>query len=125
MHPMLRKTIAQLLAGLMVYVTLAPAYAGLVGTQTLLRGTDTEQRREVLRGLLQRAEARKILAGYGVSQAWAVERVDRMTDAEVRQVAARIDHLPAGGDFIVVFLLVVLILIVLEAVGVIDLFTFM
>lgn len=125
MHPMLRKTIAQLLAGLMAYLTIAPAYAGLVGTETLLNGAHTEQQREVLRGLLRRAEARDILAGYGVSQEWAVQRVDRMTDQEIRQVATQIDHLPAGGDFIVVFLLVVLILIVLEAVGVIDLFTFM
>jgi hypothetical protein len=125
MHPMLRKTIAQFLAGLMVYMTVAPAFAGLVGTQSLLNDSGTAQQRALIRSLLQRAEARDILADYGVSQEWAVERVDRMTEEEVRQVATQIDHLPAGGDILILFLLVFLILIVLEAVGVIDLFTFM
>jgi hypothetical protein len=125
MHPMLRKTIAQFLAGLMVYITVAPAFAGLVGTQSLLNDSGAAPQRALIRSLLQRAEARDILADYGVSQEWAVERVDRMTEEEVRQVATQIDHLPAGGDILVLFLLVFLILIVLEAVGVIDLFTFM
>jgi len=121
MHPMLRKTIAQFLAGLMVYITVAPAFAGLVGTQSLLNDSGAAPQRALIRSLLQRAEARDILADYGVSQEWAVERVDRMTEEEVTQI----DHLPAGGDILVLFLLVFLILIVLEAVGVIDLFTFM
>ena len=125
MKPSLIKIIAYLLSGIWLLSYTVPAYAGLVGTEKLLIERNVQQQRDALHAALAREEARGILAIYGVSPEQAKERIDRLTDREVRQLASHIDNLPAGGNVALVLLVIVLIILLLEAVGFIDIFPFM
>jgi hypothetical protein len=55
-------------------------------------------------------------------------RVDSLTDAEAQRIADQIEELPAGGGFLLTFLLVVgiivVILIITDAMGYTNVFTF-
>ena len=74
---------------------------------------------------LAREEALGILAKYGVTTEQARERIDKLTDREVRQIANHIDNLPAGGNVALVLLIIVLVILLLEVIGFIDIFPFM
>ena len=49
-------------------------------------------------------------------------RVQAMTDAELQAFVERIDQAPAGGDGFALVGVVFIVLIILEVVGVIDIF---
>ena len=57
----------------------------------------------------------------GVTLEQAQERIDALTDAEVRDLAAHFDDKAAGG-VIEVILLAALVVVILELVGVTDIF---
>jgi hypothetical protein len=73
--------------------------------------------RERVKALLERPEVAKKLGDLGVAPGDAASRVDAMTDAEVLQLAGKIDSLIAAGaltnDQLIVILLLVLILVLL------------
>ena len=58
----------------------------------------------------------------GVDATQIDSRVAAMTDAELRSLAGEIENLPAGGDALAVIGIVFLVLLILEAVGVLDIF---
>ena len=99
------------------------ARAALVTTQEAVA---PEAGRDRIRAFLERAEVRDQLEALGVDVDEARARVAGMSDAEVAEVAGRLDSLPAGGDSVAGVLLVIaaafLILILLDYAGVIDLF---
>jgi hypothetical protein len=98
-----------------VLVTLAaPAPAEIVSTDRLVSQTD----RERVRDFLSRDDAEKQLQALGVAPETARQRVDAMTDEEVRMVAGRMDTLAAGGalsttDWLLIVLVVILLIIIL------------
>ena len=78
----------------------APARAAMVSTETVIGGTaQGVTDRDRIRTFLQREEIWAQLEAYGVEQHEALARVDSLTDQEVARIAARLDQLPAGGDF--------------------------
>lgn len=92
----------------------APVSADIVSTDQVLAGSD----REKVRAFLEREGVEDRLKALGVVPELARKRVDAMTDEEIRVVAGRIDTLPAGGaldktDWILIFLVVILVLILL------------
>lgn len=90
----------------------APAVqADIIPTQTLLEDMRGEKLKTTLEEALGKADLVAMLAANGVSESDAKARVAALTDAEARQLAAKFDQLPAGGD--VTLLLVVIILILL------------
>ena len=62
------------------------------------------------------------MLALGVDPAAVDARVARLTDAELRSLAERMDAMPAGGDALAVIGVVFLVLLILELVGVIDIF---
>ena len=89
----------------------APAHAGLITTETALER--------------ERLEVQAVLAAYGVSEVEAQLRVAAMTDAEVADLAARIDELPAGGIGILgAALIVFLVLLLTDILGYTKVFPF-
>jgi hypothetical protein len=68
------------------------------------------------------------LVEWGVDAAEAKARVDAMTDAEVVEVAARLDHLPAGGSavgaVIGAIVLIFLVLLITDLLGLTNVFPF-
>jgi hypothetical protein len=102
------------------------ARGGVIGTQQYLGAVDRAAAREAamarIDAVLARAEVRGQLERYGVDSAAAQERVAALTDQELQTLANDLDNLPAGGDLLAVAGIVFLVLLILELVGVIDIF---
>jgi hypothetical protein len=92
------------------------AHAGMIATDEAQAPT-VQAERERLKALLARPEVAKQLGHFGVNTEDATARVDAMTDAEVLQVAGKVDALIAAGalsnDQLIVILLLVILLVIL------------
>jgi hypothetical protein len=98
-----------------------PASAGVVSTDQL----NTSAERERVKSFLDRAEVRGQLSSLGVDADSVASRVDALTDDEARDLAARIDQLPAGGDSIVgALVLIFVILLITDILGLTRIFPF-
>ena len=113
---------------LLIYAPLPSAIAAMIPTDATVSPESVADQRTKIKTFLQRTEVVQILSARGIDPAEAADRVASLTDAEVDQLARKIDSLPAGGDIIgtiallgVIFFLV---LILLELTGFIDVFTF-
>jgi hypothetical protein len=96
--------------------------AEIIGT---LAGLESSQREADLARLsraLATTEAREQLQALGVGLAEVEARLARLTDSELNTLAARIDQAPAGAGILEVVGIVFVVLLILEAVGVIDVF---
>ena len=96
--------------------------AEVIGT---LAGLESAQRDHDLARVnraLATAEAREQLRALGVEQVQLEARLARLTDAELSTLADRIDQAPAGAGVLEVVGIVFVVLLILEAVGVIDVF---
>jgi hypothetical protein len=71
---------------------------------------------------LAREEVRAQFEALGVEPAQVESRIAALTDAELRTLAGQMSDLPAGADALAVIGIVFLVLLILEAVGVIDIF---
>jgi hypothetical protein len=103
-----------------------PAHAALVTSEQLLQGESTA--RDKISGFLARAEVQRQLAAQGVDPAEVQARVSALSDDEARDLAARIDRLPAGGDgvgdVLGVLLLIFVILLITDILGLTKVFPF-
>lgn len=105
-----------------------PSYAGMISTAEVASAT-TSAPRARLADLLNRAEVRAVLAGYGVSQDEVQGRVAALSDDEAAALAGRLDTLPAGGDaglgaVVGAAVLVFLILLLTDILGFTHVFPF-
>jgi hypothetical protein len=98
------------------------ARAELVGTLAAVEAGTRVQDLATVNAALAREQVRDQLATLGVDAAAVEARVARLTDTELRTLAERMDAMPAGGDALAVIGVVFLVLIILEVVGVIDIF---
>lgn len=90
----------------------------LAGLESSLREADLAR----MSRALATAEARQQLQALGVEQAQVAARLARLTDSELRTLADRMDQAPAGAGILEVVGIVFVVLLILEAVGVIDVF---
>jgi|KBSMisStandDraft_5_1062788.scaffolds.fasta_scaffold1095999_2 hypothetical protein len=98
------------------------AHGGVIGTQQYLSAVDREAAIARIDAVLAREEVRGQLEHYGVDAAAAQERVAALTDEELQSLANDLDNLPAGGSLLAVVGIVFIVLLILELVGVIDIF---
>ena len=97
MRQFINLVLAASLLGSTVWV--APAVAGMIGTDNVAAGAQANNERERVKSLVARPEVAKQLQALGVPPDKAQARVDAMTDSEVRTLAGRLDALPAAGAF--------------------------
>jgi hypothetical protein len=98
------------------------AEAGLIGTlQAVDAGTRSADLATV-NAALARDQVREQLVTLGVDPAKVASRVAALTDEELRMLADRVSDAPAGGNALAVVGVVFIVLLILEAVGVIDIF---
>lgn len=115
-----RRVISAILAVCLLGVGF-PANAGVISTEAAL---STPDRARVL-GVLQRADVRSQLQSLGVKPEDVSARVAAMSDAEIAQVADRLDQLPAGGTGIIeAALIVFLVLLFTDIMGWTKIFPF-
>lgn len=75
-------------------------------------------------GFLARDDVRQALVGQGVSAEAALARVDAMSEAEVAELAGRIDSAPAGGEVLGLIFTVFVVLLVTDILGFTKVFPF-
>jgi len=98
------------------------ANAALIGTLEAVEATTRAQDLASVNAALARDDVRRQFVALGVDPAQVDGRIAALTDSELRTLAARMGEMPAGGDALAVIGIVFLVLLILEAVGVIDVF---
>jgi hypothetical protein len=99
------------------------ANAGVITTQQYLTAVDREATLARIDAVLAREEVRNRLEQYGVDPIAADERIAALTDQELSLLATELENLPAGGNLLGVVGVVFIVLLILELVGVIDIFS--
>ncbi len=99
-----------------------PALAGVVGTAEAVAAARGESPRAVVDAALARQDVRQQLAVLGVDPADVEGRLAALSEQEIASLADQIESAPAGGDALAVIGIVFLVLLILEVVGVIDIF---
>ena len=98
------------------------ARATMVTTETFIRTETHGNRVSRLQMLLARQDVQDQLRAFGVDPDDASARVAALTDMEIRQLQNHLNDLPAGGGAIEVIGIVFIVILILELVGVIDIF---
>ncbi len=98
------------------------AQAELVTTLQAVEASTRAQDMAAVNTALAREEVRAQFEALGVEPAQVEARVAALTDAELRTLAGQMADMPAGADALAVIGIVFLVLLILEAVGVIDIF---
>jgi hypothetical protein len=93
-------------------VAMPQAQAGMIGTDDAVQPKDERER---VKAMLERPELAKELQKMGIVPQAAASRIDAMSDAEVIQLAGRIDSLPAGGVLTNQELLIIILVVILVA----------
>jgi hypothetical protein len=102
--------------------TLGVAQAALLDSATLLQLEQRTDRLHNIETALARESVATQLAAMGVDAAAVVTRLAQLTDEELVLMESRLDKLPAGAGALEVVGIVFVVLLILELVGVIDIF---
>ena len=123
MHNRHRTSIFAVLAASVFTASLqSAAYAGVISTQQYLTAVDREATKARIDAVLAREEVRAVLEQYGVDPLAADARIAALTDQELQQLATDLENMPAGGSLLGVIGIAFIVLLILELVGVIDIF---
>jgi phage I-like protein len=95
------------------------ALAALVDTEEVMDPAKGNDMRARLNQYLAREEVQAALRAQGIDLVEAQARVASLTDAEIAQIASRLDELPAGGvlGFVILVLVIVLLVLVIMKVA--------
>jgi hypothetical protein len=117
-----RTAVAVLAASMLNMGMLGAAQAGIVSTSAIVQ-TEREANLASVRSALARGEVRAQMEKMGVDATVVDKRIASLSDRELAQMATEIQKAPAGGDGVLVVIgLVFVVLMILELVGVIDIF---
>ena len=125
---MLMSSLTKRVMAVLVSVALActsslPAYAGIVTTEQMIQQQFETLDKAALISALDRDEVRQQLVDRGVDPEYAKLRIAALSDEQISDIKANIDELPAGG-IVGILLAVFLVLIILDIVGVTNIFSF-
>ncbi|HID66689.1 MAG TPA: hypothetical protein EYP31_00035 [Roseibacterium sp.] len=105
-------------------VQLAPAYAGIVSTESLLAQEQIAVDKSRLQTLLERQGVQNQLAKLGVNAANIEKRVANLTPSEVALLNDQLADIPAGGDGLGLIVLIFVIFVITDVIGATDIFPF-
>lgn len=120
-----KKLIIALMVGNIFMLGLAPAVnARLITTQESLQMTQRQEQLTKINRILLHGEVQEQMLAFGVEPGDVQDRLDVLTDEELMQLASRLPDMPAGGDSILAVIGVVfVVLLILELVGVTNVFS--
>lgn len=121
-RPMRRAGLAVMCLSLLSLAVPPTAVAGIVGTDQAISLEQRGMYLDRINATLARQDVRDTMLSMGVDPSEVGARVGALTDAELATLAQRMEQAPAGGDFLVLVGVVFVVLIILEFVGVIDIF---
>ena len=100
----------------------------MVDTGEIFKQNQYDLSRERINMLLDRSKVYKHLMEWGINPDEAKKRVDSLTDEEIKNIASRMNQLPAGGDafgtIVGAALIVFVVLLVTDILGLTDVFSF-
>jgi hypothetical protein len=113
MNPFKRFVASVLIASTTLMGLPLTAQASIVSTDESMTVSvaSADANRDKVTAFLGREDIRSALQAQGVSSDAATERVRAMSDAEVSQLASRVDQAPAGGILGLIFTVFVVLLI--------------
>lgn len=100
------------------------ATAAIVPTDEVTGSANHSSERDRVASFFARDDVRRSLEANGVDPQAAIDRVATLSDAEVQQLAGRIDQAPAGGDVLGILFTVFIILLVTDILGLTKVFPF-
>lgn len=104
-------------AAVMLSILSVVAGADMVSTDQALGQLTTDPNRARVQAFLNRTDAQEKLQAMGIDAQVVKERVARLTDQEVNDLARQLDTLPSGGDIsnrnLIAILLIVLLVVLL------------
>jgi hypothetical protein len=123
-HKRGNKAIALLMSAQLIALGFVPpAGAGVISTETAIEVSQRAATIERIDAVLARDSVRQQLESFGVDPADARDRIANLSDSELAVLEQRMNTLPAGaGGALEVLGIVLLVLLVLELVGVTDIF---
>ena len=98
------------------------AQAELIGTLQAVEASTRAQDLATVSSALARDQVRAQFVALGVDPSQVETRVAALTDSELRTLAGKVAEAPAGADALAVIGIVFVVLLILEMVGVIDIF---
>lgn len=101
----------------------AISLAAPIDTMTVIQLDDRQKSIDQIRSTMARDEVRSSLLEMGVDPQAVELRLDALTDHELYVLNQQIDELPAGGSVLGVLGALLIVLIVLELLGVTNVFT--
>ena len=104
----------------MGFAQVAPA--GMIGTAYMLEDESRAASVSRIEVLLARQDVARQLQAFGVDRALVVERLNGLSHAELLELEGQLDSQVAGGDIIGLIGAVFVVLLILELVGVTDIF---
>ena len=119
-----RLFLVRLLSLVLVSAGFAQAtFAGAIGTDYLVEAQAHAESRERVEAFVTRAEVAQQLKAFGVDEAGIAARIAGLTPAELLALESHMAHDVAGGDALGIIGAVFLVLLILELVGVTDVFS--
>ena len=104
----------------MGFAQVAPA--GVIGTAYMLDEQSRAASLSRIEVLLAREDVGRQLEAFGVERAMVLERLNGLSNAELLELQGQIESQVAGGDIRAVIGIVFVVLLILELVGVTDIF---
>ena len=108
MNSAMTRTLCRILIVLVAWIPMHVAQAGMISTDQAVASAQSD--RAAVLNLVSRSDVASQLQSFGVDTATAKDRVAAMTDEEIRSLAGKLGAVPAGGDGVVVLILVGVIL---------------
>ncbi|ATJ83129.1 PA2779 family protein [Halomonas beimenensis] len=115
---------ALVLGSLPAMATPGTALSDLIATTAALDAQGAQRDRAKIRDILAREDVRQQLLLQGVSPRQVEDRVAALSDAEAREMAERLDQLPAGASVVGALFAVFVILLVTDILGLTDVYPF-
>jgi hypothetical protein len=113
---------------LLIAIPYQPLLAAMVTTEDTFNQIKAQDARDNLKTLLSRSDIKNTLISQGIDPDEAKARVDSLSDAEVIEVAGKIEQFPAGGGafeaLIGAALIVFLVLLITDILGYTNVFPF-
>lgn len=123
MSSLMKRVMAVLLAVSLVCGYSAPGWAGLIGTQQVLPQQAGDARASLI-SALEREDVRRQLVELGVDPEQARQRLAALDESQIAEIQGELENLPAGGGVLEVVVAVLVVLVILDLVGVVDIFPF-
>jgi hypothetical protein len=98
------------------------APAGMIGTAYMVDEESRATSLSRIEVLLARQDVSRQLEAFGVDRALVVERLNGLSHAELMELEGQLDEQVAGGDVVAIVGVVFIVLLILELVGVTDIF---